>query len=292
MRDSCHKIVLLTIATCVVAPCNAQDYAFFIDPAQTWTDGYSRLQFFSAGTFKGTFDPNSNPLGTQTKAEPGSFGINENDPISASPYFELGHAALVRTSGTFHLHLDTGTSKVTLSDYVANRVPVDPLRLTGTVALNNAAFQTIKPTGSFPAHLAPVTLGTFTVEQFWIRQHPGGRTATAFPLGGGRYAVVVTFMAEAEVRIKEFGPTFPIKFDVPYSLVGFLQTNGTTSATFGYPRGSGGENFSLPVNIPVDPFPIVFLNGMLPPPNFMVTTTINRIGIKINGTRQMVARTG
>ena len=268
-----------------------QDFAFTFDPANTWTDGTTRIQIFSSGRFKGTFDPFSNPLGTQTKFGPGIFGLTENDSIPASPYFELGHAALVRTSGTFDLNLDRATLKATLSNYVASRAPVNGLKQNATIALNNSAFRTLKPTHSFSANLAPLRLGLVTVDELKITQKLGSRTSSIVPLGGGNFAVAIGFMAEIEIVVREFGQTIPIRFDAPYSLVGLLHVDGNR-ATFGYGRGRGGDNISRQVNFALQPFPFVVPNGIQLPASFKMTTTINRIGLQINGVRKMLATAG
>jgi len=270
---------------------SAQNFAFTIDPAKTWTKGYAKILIASAGSFKGTFDVNTNPLGTQTKLGIGNFTINENDAIPALPYIEMGHSALVRTAGTFNLNVDTTTMKATVSNYSANRVPSGNLNLTASVALNNDYFQTLKPSYTYTANLRPQPLGSVSIDEFKVTQHVGSRTSSIVSLGGGKYAVSITFMSEIELNISEFGQSIPVKFDAPYSLVGFLTITGS-KATFGYDLGQGGENFSRQVNYPLEPFPFIIRNGIDVPANLIMTTTIKRVGIQINGTRKMTATAG
>lgn len=266
----------------------AQNFAFSIDPTKTWTDGYARVLIYTNGSFKGTYVPVTNVSGTQTKAGPGSFSLNDNDSILASPFLELGRAALVRTSGTFNLSVDTAALTATLTTYVANRVPTNSLKLSATVALNNEMFQSLKPSFSFPSHLAPQSLGMVTIDEFKVKQHEGARTASIVPLGGGKYSVAISFMAEVEMNVQEFGQSIPVKFNTPYSLVGTLQVNGT-AATFGFGPGRGGENFSRAVNIQLQPFPFFIPNGSGTPASLIMSTTVTRIGLQVNGVRKMFA---
>lgn len=274
----------------IVTACaqGAETYQFIFDPAKTFTDGTVRLQFFSHGTFSGTFAPLSNPLGTQTKLGSGSFGLLENDDIPALPYLELGHAALVRTSGSFQLVFDKGTMTASLSSYNVDRLPDNPMKLNATIALNNAMFQTQKPSGTFKDHLSPLNFGVVTVNGFKVRQQPGSRTATVVPLGINDFAIVATFMAEYELNVEEFGQHFPLTFQAPSSLVGFLHTAGST-ATFGYPKGQGGENLSRDVSMALQPLPFFVFNASNIPASLMLTATVHKIGIQINGVRQMSA---
>jgi hypothetical protein len=173
---------------------------------------------------------------------------------------------------------------------LANRVPTNNLKLSATVALNNEMFQTLKPTFSFPAHLAPQSLGLVTIDEFKVKQHEGARTSSIVPLGSGNYGVAITFMAEVELDVQEFGQSIPVKFNTPYSLVGILHVSGA-NATFGFGPGRGGENFSRVVNIQLQPFPFFIPNGSGLPATLIMSTTINRIGLQVNGVRKMFAST-
>lgn len=280
---------LLALALSALAPAT-QLFAFTFDPAKTYTDGYARILIYSRGSFHGTFAPVSNPLGTQTKAGTGSFGLTENDSIVAAPFMELGHAALVRTSGTFSLDVDRANLKATLTNYRADRVPTSGLKLSTTIALNNEMFQTKRPNGTFRASLPPLKLGLVTIDSFKVTQQAGARTSTILPLGSGNFAVAITFMADIQLNVSEFGQTFPIRFEAPYSLVGLLHIEGST-ATFGYGPGRGGENISRPVQIALQPFPFfVQTEGGLPA-SLVMNAAIHKIGVEINGTRQMFAST-
>ncbi|MBS1713712.1 MAG: hypothetical protein JST30_05180 [Armatimonadetes bacterium] len=283
------RFVLGSALLTTVWPAAAQDLRFEIDPAKTWTDGTTRVQFWSRGSFQGLFDAVKRPFGTQTKVGDDGWGVSENDPVPAAPYLELGHAALVRTAGTFRLVVDTTRLTATLSDYRADRIPDrQGIRLSATVALNNAAFKTIKPTGDFADHLRPLNLGLVTVDTFTIAQKTGSRTSTMVPLGGGDYLVAVTFMATARLGVKEFGQTLPFTFDVPCSLVGKLHI-GPRSATFGHPRGQGGENVTRDVDIPVRSLPFFVLNGQRLPASLLLDARVGKIGISVNGVRSFQA---
>ena len=94
-------------------------------------------------------------------------------------------------------------------------------------------------------------------------------------------------MAEIQFDVKEFGQAVPITFDAPYSLAGVLKINGT-GATFGYPRGQGGENLSRQVDIPLRPFPFLVPTDGLPA-SLIMSTSVKRLALKINGVRQFHA---
>lgn len=266
----------------------AQSYHFSFDPANTWTDGTVRIRAFSQGMIQGNFGQSGWPYFTQTKLGAGAFGPQDNDPIPARPFLELGHAEFLRTNGTFRLDVDPGQLKVSLSEYEVERSLPDGITLSSTVALNNDPFRTKTPTATYSRNLAPFRLPTFHIDKFHMVQKPGVRTATMVPLGGNRYGVALTFMATLSFRVQEFGG-FEVSFDTPASLVGLLQLNGAT-ATFGHPTGRGGDNFSRAVDIDVPPFFITMLDGHVPPPIFRVSTTINRLDIAINGARRMSAQ--
>ena len=278
---------LVAIAAASARP--AQEFNFNIDPAKTWTNGYARLRLWTDGTIVGNYDPVKNLLGTRTKVGAGPFlNLTQNDPVPVMPFFEMGHAALVRTSGTFHLSVNTTNMTATLTNYNSNRVPQSNLFLSSTVALNNDVFRTANPDAVYSANVPPQQLGTLQVDRFTVTQRAGARTGSMVRLNDGSYRVVINFMADARIRVAEFGQFEPMSFPVAYSLVGNLKINGM-SATFGYPPGDGGESVLRDVDVTLPAFPIQLGAGITVKGSYLMNTTVKTVGIQIIGTRQMAA---
>lgn len=281
---------MLLALSCVALPwsCLASNLHFVFDPLRSFTDGTTKITFHSQGSFSGSFDPLKNPLGTQTKLESGSFGLVENDRVRAMPFVQLERKAVVRTTGSFDLKIDSALKNAELSAYETSRVPEQGQLLSATVALNNEAFRTQRPTGNYRANIPPLQLGLVNLDKFGMKQDPGYRLSGLVPLGHSRYGAVFTFMAEAQLDVKEFGQTVPIRFRTPASLVGVLDL-GVAPPTFGYSLGVGGDTFSRDVEIPLQPFPFFMSSETVVPATFVMSTTITRITVQVTGTRQMLA---
>ena len=245
-----NLVALAVLASAIAQP--SQSFAFRFDPNNTWTNGTVRFWLFTNGFIRGNYDPVNNPNGTQTKLGVGSvFGPNQNDNISSVPFFEIGHAAVIRTGGSFHLTVDTQAKTVELSDYVADRVPLENLSLNATVALNNLAFVTKAPTWQFPAYLAPQNLGMVTVDKFTITQKAGTRMGAIALLTNGDYRVSLNFMADVQLNVVQFGQSVPMTFTVPYSLVGKAKRpTGTPPANDVASWGASGVAMVRPPSSP------------------------------------------
>jgi hypothetical protein len=284
----CKPTVALLIAV-FGAKANAQTFNLTIDPAKTYTDGSAVFRLYSHGTLVGNYQSLGNPGGTRTKPGLlGSFDLTENVPVAIQPFIQFGGNKKLNTSGGFALVLDLPNNKVRLMGYDVNRLANGPLPLGATIALNNEAFRTRNPTLVVPDHLPAVRMGAVTVDTLRVHQKALSNNGLLVPLGGGRYRLVVTFMADVQMNVSQFGQTQPVVFSVPYSLVGTL-TVTAGRATLAYGPGQGGENVTIDLNYPLDPFALQLQVAPGTAPGFVFDLTLHRISLAVNGIRAFFA---
>jgi len=233
-----------------------------------------------------------NPNGTRTKPGLfGTFGLTENVAVAVFPFLQLAGDKDLHSSGTFTLSLNKTNHTAQLSGYSVDRIANGSFPIGTTIALNNEAFRTKNPTFAFPANLPAVRLGALSVTKLQVTQIAASNNGLLIDISPGNMRVIVSFMAKVEMTVLQFGQSSPITFNVPYSLVGNLTTNGNVT-TFGYGPGTGGENVSIDVNRPLDEFPLQLNITQQLTPGFKFNLTIKKVKIAINGTRKFLATAG
>lgn len=155
-----------------------------------------------SGTFKGNYDPASNPTGTQTR--PGFFGGSGNQPITYTASFALNGDINSHPTGTLVAAIDEEVLQLAVSGLNFNLLGGTAATLPATININYQTFRTFSPNSLFPGGVTiPVPLGDANITKLQAVQSGGPVVGALVPRKGGGYtftaAVPVDLILSADV---------------------------------------------------------------------------------------------
>jgi len=272
-------IVAIVAASAVSAVAVSASVPLMVDGAQSSSSTAFSFAANIVGTFKGDFDPRTNPGGTQTR--PGLFGGSGNNPIPYTALIELDDATTTTPAGGLSIDVDLPGAAITIDGLFLDLLDGSAAAIPASFTITYNTFNTINPSGIFPGGF-PITVPLGDVAEITVvtATQTAPVTTALTGGGGGIYGFVAVVSVDVVVIGDALGTPISDGTPTPLALVidGTLDLSVEGVATVSF---SGAESIADggPVDLPFEdiPFGLPTLSGDTA--NLLLSGTVTDVAV-------------